>query len=134
MPGQTDFTEVFEQLKTIFKPYVKKMDVSQDTDTYYLLNTHYIMKNKQPLCFGGVRLGKNYVSFYLMSVYASPDMLKNMSPELRKRMQGKSCFNFKEVDKKLFAELKTFTKDGAAKFSDKKYLEELRRVQDGAGH
>lgn len=129
MPGKADFTEVFEQLKSIFKPYAKKMDVSQDTDQYYLLNTRYIMKNKQPLCFGGVRLGKNYVSFYLMSVYASPDMLKNISPELKKRMQGKSCFNFKEVDKKLFAELKALTKDGAAKFSDKKYLEGLRRVQ-----
>ena len=129
MPGKADFTEVFEQLKSIFKPYAKKMDVSHDTDQYYLLNTRYIMKNKQPLCFGGVRLGKNYVSFYLMSVYASPDMLRNMSPELRKRMQGKSCFNFKEVDQKLFAELKALTKDGAAKFSDKKYLEELRRVQ-----
>ena len=129
MPGKADFTEVFEQLKSIFKPYAKKMDVSQDTDQYYLLNTRYIMKNKQPLCFGGVRLGKNYVSFYLMSVYASPDMLKNISPELKKRMQGKSCFNFKEVDKQLFAELKALTKDGAAKFSDKKYIEELRRVQ-----
>jgi len=129
MPGKADFTEVFEQLKSIFKPYAKKMDVSQDNDQCYMLDTRYIMKNKQPLCFGGVRLGKNYVSFYLMSVYASPDLLKNMSPELRKRMQGKSCFNFKEVDKQLFGELKALTKDGAAKFSDKKYIEELRRVQ-----
>jgi len=129
MPGKADFIEVFEQLKSIFKPYAKKMDVSQDTDQCYMLNTRYIMKNKHPLCFGGVRLGKNYVSFYLMSVYASPDMLKNISPELKKRMQGKSCFNFKEVDKKLFGELKALTKDGAAKFSDKKYIEELRRVQ-----
>ena len=129
MPGKAEFTEVFEQLKTIFKPYAKKMDVSQDTDQCYMLDTRYIMKNKQPLCFGGVRLGKNYVSFYLMSVYASPDMLKNMSPELKKRMQGKSCFNFKEVDKKLFGELKALTKNGAAKFSDKKYIEELRRLQ-----
>ena len=129
MPGKADFTEVFEQLKSIFKPYAKKMDVSQDTDQCYMLDTRYIMKNKQPLCFGGVRLGKNYVSFYLMSVYASPDMLKNMSPDLKKRMQGKSCFNFKEVDQKLFAELKALTKEGAAKFSDKKFIEELRRVQ-----
>ncbi|HEY0347930.1 MAG TPA: hypothetical protein VGC60_07215 [Pyrinomonadaceae bacterium] len=129
MPGKANFTEVFEQLKSIFKPYAKKMDVSQDTDQYYLLNTRYIMKNKQPLCFGGVRLGKNYVSFYLMSVYASPHLLKNISPELKKRMQGKSCFNFKEVDKQLFRELKALTKDGAAKFSDKEYIEELRRVQ-----
>lgn len=129
MPVKTDFTEIFEQLKSIFKPYAKKMDVSGDNDQCYMLNTRYIMKNKQPLCFGGVRLGKNYVSFYLMSVYASPDMLKNISPELKKRMQGKSCFNFKEVDKKLFSELKTLTKAGAAKFSDGKYIEELRRMQ-----
>ena len=97
MPNQKDFNQVFAKLKSILQPYVKKMDVAQDSQTYYLLNTRYIMKNKQPLCFGGVRLGKAYVSFYLMSVYASPDLLKTMSPELKKRMQGKSCFNFKEV-------------------------------------
>src|SRR5439155_11056688 len=130
MPGKADFTEVFEQLKTIFKPYAKKMDVSHDTDQYYLLNTRYIMKNKQPLCFGGVRLGKNYVSFYLMSVYAVPDLLKEMSPELKKRMQGKSCFNFKEVDKKLFSELSRLTKAGATKFTDGKFIEQLRAIQE----
>src|ERR1051325_3481750 len=122
MPARTDFTKVFAELKSIFKPYAKKMDVTHDDDNCYLLDTRWIMKNKQPLCFGGVRLGKNYVSVYLMSVYASPDLLKNMSPELKKHMQGKSCFNFKEVDKKLFAELKTLAKDGAAKFTDKKFV------------
>src|SRR5213595_3882318 len=129
MPGKADFTEVFEALKSIFKPFAKKMDVSQDTDRYYMLNTRYIMKNKQPLCFGGVRLGKNYVSFYLMSVYASPELLKTMSPELKKRMQGKSCFNFKAVDKKLFKELRELTKAGAVKFTDDKYIEQLRQMQ-----
>ena len=131
MPDKTDFTKVFAELKSIFKPYAKNMDVASDTDTSYMLNTRFIMKNKHPLSFGGVRLGKNYVSFYLMSVYASPDFLKTMSPELKKRMQGKSCFNFKEVDKQLFAELKTLTKAGAAKFSDGKFIEGLRKIQGG---
>ena len=109
MANQDDFTKVFAKLKAIFQPYAKKMDAAYDTRTYYLLNTRHIMKNKQPLCFGGVRLGKNYVSFYLLSVYACPDLLKNMSPELKKRMQGKSCFNFKEVDETLFKELARLT-------------------------
>jgi len=130
LPAKAAFSEVFNELKSIFKPYVKKMDVASDTDTYYLLNTRYIMKNKQPLCFGGVRLGKNYVSFYLMSAYARPELLKAMSPELKKRMQGKSCFNFKEVDKKLFSELKSLTKAGAAKFTDEKFIESLRKMQE----
>src|SRR6266542_1276763 len=129
MAENTNFDEVFAALKSIFKPYAKKMDVASDTGVYYLLNTRYIMRNKQPLCFGGVRLGKNYVSFYLMSVYASPELLKTMSPELKKRMQGKSCFNFKAVDKKLFNELKDLTKAGAAKFSDDKFIEQLRSIQ-----
>lgn len=129
MPDPTEFKTVFAELKSIFKPYAKKMDVAADTATYYMLNTRYIMKNKQPLCFGGVRLGKSYVSFYLMSVYASPELLKTMSPELKKRMQGKSCFNFKEVDPKLFTELKSLTKAGAAKFSDDKFIEKLRSMQ-----
>jgi hypothetical protein len=131
MPDKNNFPEVFTKLKAIFQPYVKKMDVAQDSQTYYLLNTRHIMKNKQPLCFGGVRLGKAYVSFYLMSVYAWPDLLKSMSPELKKRMQGKSCFNFKEVDEKLFKELAKLTKAGAVKFSDEKFINDLRKMQGG---
>jgi hypothetical protein len=131
MPDKTEFKQVFEELKSIFKPYTKKMDVAHDSESQFMLNTRFIMKNKQPLCFGGVRLGKSYVSFYLMSVYVSPGQMKSMSPELKKRMQGKSCFNFKEVDKKLFSELKTLTKLGAAEFTDPKFVEGLRMMQRG---
>ena len=124
-----DFNQVFAKLKAIFKPYAKKMDVVQDTKNSYLLNTRHLMKNKQPLCFGGVRLGKAYVSFYLMSVYVSSDLMKGMSPELKRRMQGKSCFNFKTVDEKLFKELAKLTKVGAARFSDEKFVDGLRKLQ-----
>src|SRR6267154_6809553 len=129
MPDKNDFDEVFARLKMMLQPYVKKMDVARDDQSCYMLNTRHIMKNNQPLCFGGMRLGKAYVSFYLMSVYASPDLLKGMSLELKKRMQGKSCFNFKEGDEKLFKELDQLTKAGAAKFSDEKFIKQLRTMQ-----
>jgi hypothetical protein len=115
MPNKNDFDKVFARLKSILRPYVKEMDVASDSQSYYLLNTQHIMKNKKPLCFGGVRLGKAYVSFYLMSVYADPDLLKSISPELKNRMQGKSCFNFKDVDEKLFKELANLTKSRSRK-------------------
>jgi hypothetical protein len=130
MKNDNEFNEVFAKLKAILKPYAKKMDIAADNQTYYLLNTRHIMKNKQPLCFGGVRLCRNYVSFYLMSVFACPDLLKGMSPELKKRMQGKSCFNFKEVDAKLFKELAKLTTAGATKFSDEKFIVGLRKMQE----
>jgi hypothetical protein len=57
----------------------------------------------------GTRVGKSYVSYYLMPVYATPGLADSLSPELRKRMQGKACFNFKSVDDRLFAELEALT-------------------------
>ena len=103
------------------------MIVAQATDKMYVLNTRYLLKKNYPLMFGGVRLGKNYVSFYLMSVYATPD--QPMSPELKKRMQGKSCFNFKTVDEKVFKELEKLTKAGAKKFNDEKFVDGVRAAQ-----
>lgn len=131
MGVKTGFDEVFENLKSIFKPYATRMDVAHDDETYYHLNTKHIMKNDQPLYFGGVKIGKSYVSYHLMPVYVCPELLQSISPELKKRMQGKSCFNFKEIDKKLFAELKRLTKDGAAKFSDEQLIAKLRIMQSG---
>lgn len=125
MSKKNDFQPVFEKLKAVLKPYEGKMVVVHDTDTSYYLDTLHMMKNKQRLCFAAVRLGKAYVSFYLMPVYASPDLLKGLSPELKKRMQGKSCFNFKAVDDKLFKELGKLTKLGFQKFSD---LEVIRKI------
>ncbi|HXD32544.1 MAG TPA: hypothetical protein VN643_15590 [Pyrinomonadaceae bacterium] len=127
MPEKNQFPETFRKLKAIFKPYERKLIVVHDTDANYYLDTKYVMKNKQRMFFGAVRIGKAYVSFHLMPVYASPELLESMSPELRKHMQGKSCFNFKSVDEKLFKELAAVTKIGFAKFHDPKFLEKIFR-------
>ena len=37
-----------------------------------------------------------------------------MSPDLRRRMHGKGCFNFTRVDEPLFAELADLTATGIA--------------------
>ena len=57
----------------------------------------------------GTRMGKSYVSYYLMPVYATPGLKDTLSPELKKRMQGKACFNFTKVDEGLLAELEALT-------------------------
>jgi hypothetical protein len=68
--------------------------------------------------FGGVKLGKSYVSFYLIGVYAEPRLITGMSAALRKRMQGKSCFNFTKVDEDLFAELAGLTERVAKRYPE----------------
>ena len=64
----------------------------------------------------GIRAGKRYVSYYLMPVYAWPDLLDGVSPPLRRRMQGKACFNFTTVDEPLLEELRTLTERGIARY------------------
>jgi hypothetical protein len=132
MPMKPDLQPVFERLKAILAPYEPKMDLAQDTSTMYMLNTRFLLKKNYPLMFAGVRLGKNYVSYHLFSVYATPSDAQTISPELKKRMQGKSCFNFATVDERLFKELEKLTKAGAKRFSDGKFVEGLRQGQSAA--
>jgi len=116
MPAQDDFPIVFEELKKILKPYADKLTVTADTSSAYSLDGPYSEKWKKVIYFGGAQVKKNYVSYYLMSVYMYPALLKDISPELKKHMQGKSCFNFKKVEPDLFMELETLTYKGAEKF------------------
>src|SRR5215216_6688692 len=116
MPTQNDFPIVFEQLKNILKPYAPKLTITADTSNSYSLDGPYSEKWKKQLFFGAAQVKKNYVSFYLMPVYMYPELLKDISPELKKRMQGKSCFNFKKVEPELFQELVELTRSGVEKF------------------
>ena len=118
MSPQTDFLVVFEQLKTILKAYARTFTVKTDTGDTYYLDGPYSEKWKKELFFGSAQIKKNYVSFYLMPVYMYPELLKDVSPQLKKRMQGKSCFNFKTVEPELFDELAELTRKGADKFKE----------------
>jgi len=51
-----------------------------------------------------------------MPVYVFPELLKDISPELKKHMQGKSCFNFGKVEPALFEELAELTRKSAERF------------------
>jgi hypothetical protein len=127
MPDENDFQATFEKLKAILKPYEGKLIVVHDTAKDYYLDTSYVMKNKHRLFFAAVRTGKAYVSFHLMPVYACPDLLEALSPELKKRMQGKSCFNFKTVDEKQSRELSKLTRAGFKKFNDTEFLQRITK-------
>lgn len=122
MSTQTDFPSVFNKLKSILEPYSSKLITKIDTPVGFSLDGAYSEKWEKELFFGAVQIKKNYVSFYLMPVYMHPDLLRNISPELKKRMQGKSCFNFKSIDKSLFDELTQLTKQGFERFINEEYF------------
>ena len=104
------FEQVYEQLREILKAVETPRLKVQETKGAYSLNGPYSEKWKKELFFGAAQIKKNYVSFYLMPVYMYPDLLDGISPKLKARMQGKSCFNFKKADPAIFAELAELTR------------------------
>lgn len=110
MTQQADFTATFATLKALLAKYAPKLTVVHDEPGYYYLDAGYSEEWKKNVCFGAVKIGKNYVSFYLMAVYGCPALLDGISDELKKRMQGKSCFNFKTITPDQLKELTELTK------------------------
>lgn len=72
--------------------------------------------------FASVRRGKRYVSYHLMSLYLEPGQVDDLSPGLRQRMQGKTCFNFTRVDDALFDELDALTARGHQLYAERGLL------------
>ncbi|MCI0691237.1 hypothetical protein L0337_04420 [candidate division KSB1 bacterium] len=116
MPNQDDFQTVFKKLKGVLKKYEPHLTVKGNTADAYYLDAGFSEKYKRVVFFGSVQIKKNYVSYYLMPVYVFPELLKGISPDLKKRMQGKSCFNFAAADEKIFSELVKLTKNGFDRF------------------
>ncbi len=122
MANREDFTLVFEQLRHILQAYAPNLVVQADEPGNYTLNAPYSEKFRKELFFGAVQINKNYVSFHLMPVYMFPDLLDGISAPLRKRMQGKSCFNFTRVDETVFDELARLTQKGVERVRQEKVL------------
>lgn len=123
--ADTAFTEVLMELRAILQRYVPPLVVVKDGPGGYYLDTHHVMKNKKALFFAAATVGKSYVSFHLFPVYVCPALLEGMSDGLRKRMQGKACFNFKTMDAALFEEMAALTQAGFERLQSEDLLRTL---------
>ena len=104
------FAPVFTALRAMMLDQAPGMTVTQDAPGHLVMKTPWNEPGKQePAWFCMVQIKKAYVSCHLMPLYALPALLADASPALLKRMQGKSCFNFKKDEPDLFAELATLT-------------------------
>ena len=110
-----DLAGAFAAIRPLFARHAGKGVVLHDEPGRYTLGTHEVRaKDGYRTWLGGVEIKKNYVSAHLIPVYAYPDLLDGIDPALRKRMQGKSCFNFTAVDATLLDELDALTARCAA--------------------
>jgi hypothetical protein len=121
MPKSDAFAETFQTLRGILERNGRRMKVMTDTASEFALASPTMVDRLgRPLFAAAVQIKKNYVSYHLMAVYASPALLETLSPSLRKRMQGKSCFNFTTIGPADAKELSALTKKGLAGYKNLK--------------
>jgi hypothetical protein len=104
-----DLTAVHARLASILQSHRDDLALTTDSPTGVTLEAPGF-EGKPWGYVAGTRLGKRYVSYYLMGVYTRPELVADVSPRLRARMQGKSCFNFTKVDEGTKAELAALTR------------------------
>lgn len=112
-----DFDLAFQGVRKILRPYDKKLSVVKDVSGNYMSESKSLRYLGKPVMFASIR-SKSYVSLHLFPVYIFPDLLNGISPELKKRMQGMTCWNFKKAEEHLFAELKGLVDASFRRFSD----------------
>lgn len=116
------FGEVFSALKPVFAKYEKRLFVKTDKPDHYYLETKARSYQGERMFFGALRTNKAHVSLYLMPLYTYPELIKGVPSGLKKRMQGKSCFNFTSVGREEILQLRDVVAAGFKKFGDEKLL------------
>ncbi|MEO7274600.1 MAG: hypothetical protein ABIX28_04410 [Vicinamibacterales bacterium] len=115
------FPQTFRTLRGLLEKHRGRMMVVADTPVdYSIASPDMVDRSGRPVFVAAVQIKKSYVSFHLMPVYMNPALLESLSPALRKRMQGKSCFNFVTIEPADARELSAVTRKGIAGFKDLK--------------
>ena len=119
-----DFAQIYSRFKDLLSKYAdENLHLRMvKPDQCELIGPPTPRSLGREMWFGSARIGKRYVSYHLMPIYAFPDLLDTMSPALKKRMQGKSCFNFTHVDDQLFTELEVLTERGYERFKQEGFI------------
>lgn len=113
-----DHEAVFAELRKLLRAHAGQFTVAEDSSKRYCLTAtpgpatikawrgelrHPIM----PVAW--VQRSKSYVGYHLMGLYAQPAFVSSMSPALRARLHGKTCFNFSRTDQIVRSELDALT-------------------------
>jgi hypothetical protein len=114
----------FAALREIARKYEAELAVAKDDGENYVLVSKapspFPQHKGKPLDFLYVRIGKAYVSFHVLAISGAKSQI---SPELKKRMQGKTCFNFvRPPEPALCEELERLVGDGLRSWHTMKWL------------
>jgi hypothetical protein len=101
MAESTDLAALETRLWAILDPYRDRLE------RFDLYGAPYLRRPgaKAHDWFAGVSQGSGVVRFFLLPMYAHPELLEGLSPELLKRKRGASLFGLRPADEPLIDEL-----------------------------
>lgn len=115
-----DLQGIFETLKKELAVYQPPFQPKNDTERYFDLWSFKDLviegRKRKEVYFAGVVGYKDYVGFYFMPVYASPEMKALFKPELLKLLKGKSCFHVKKLNEELILQIRQVLAEGFAQY------------------
>ena len=121
----SEFESIFGKLRMILQKHSEALSVQEDSSKCYSVAGNpgpatlkaWGGKMRTPMLpVAWVQKGKGYVSYHLMGIDGNAKLRDGMSNELKARMQGRSCFNFKVAEETLLAELDDLTGRSIAAF------------------
>ena len=116
MTDATTPVDLFAALRGLLRGAAGSLQVVHDSPEHFYANGPYLNAKGKPQFFGAVKVSGRKHAFHFMPVYEFPELLAGISPALKKRMQGKSCFNFDAWDPVLMDELAQLVTQGTARY------------------
>ena len=111
---------IFAELKSILVKQAGSLEVRKDTtDMYELYGKKSVETNGKTvdgMFFAAAAMRKGGVSLYFFPIYTHPKELGALPVELKKCMNGKSCFKIKKHDKKLYTQVRALVKKGRSQY------------------
>jgi len=115
-PGESlSLTQIYETLAALLVPYARKMESEMHPKIGFCLKAKSARTGRETH-FGAVQVLPDCVAYHLFPLYAHPDLLKNVSPELHSRLRSQTCFHFETLHAGLVAELAELTHAGFERF------------------
>ena len=112
----TDLKPILDKARQLLEPYEKHFTVrcngNENCGLYSVRKIEAAGRTYDEMFFAGTRMLKGAVGFYFMPIYTHEAEFKDLSPELKKILKGKSCFHLKKQDSVLEAQLKDLLKKG----------------------
>jgi hypothetical protein len=117
---RAEILATFVSLRGLLEPYASRPGFTHTASagTYQLSSSTQADRIGRPLYVAGVQVNRAYVSYHLMPIYMNQALQIAVPAVLRKRMQGKSCFNFTSIDPDLLHALSALTDRAIGSFKD----------------